>query len=279
MTTLKEDVIVTGCGGSPAWSSDGLQLAVDRSGPGFFEGPTGYPFLVINADGSGKRNPVQFENNDTFYTNPVWTPDGSTIYFAYSINTMNNGGGGLISTEVRALDVASGVMRLIVPGPAWAPTLSPDGRTLAYIVPSGLWIANAADGSSPRQLLPASLFSIGILSRPQFVEHGEAIVFAAQGMLATSAPTSQDPSARATRWMEEHAAPVGLWRIGLDGTGLQRLMWLDQDTWDWALSPDGQWIAASGVNGIEVTDLNREHLIRVSDQRGGWIAWGEATGH
>jgi Tol biopolymer transport system component len=210
---------------NPAWSPDGRRIA-------FTSYRTGWPKIwVMNADGTSVRQLTRGYSKDG---GAVWTPDGSRIVYGSlpdppvagapgwwsmrpdgsakhplargfsgrpswspdrkrvvlagrcgletCIFTMNADGTG----KRRLLDAD----RVDNREPAW----SPDGRTIAWIHATELWLVNA-DGSAPRPLPPSPVPEVNDES-PSWSPDGSRILFA----------TNRSPS--------------GLAVIGRDGGGL-----------------------------------------------------------
>jgi len=114
----------------PAWSPDGTRIAfVSTRGADLSD------IYVMHADGTDQRRLTADVNGDD---HPAWSPDGSTIYFS---------GGGEI---LRINTDGSGKTSVIELGPdgAFAPAVSPDGRTIAFRSDSdrgSVWVASTAN--------------------------------------------------------------------------------------------------------------------------------------
>jgi TolB protein len=124
----------------------------------------------VNADGSGLRNLGRIAGPALFYSHPVWSPDGRTIYF----------GRYLISTD------GSGARKL--PNIPLIAVWSPDGRQIAFVAnrktglpgpgaarskdDSEIYVMNA-DGSGTRRLT----HNVGYDGEPAWSPDGRKIAF------------------------------------------------------------------------------------------------------
>jgi len=119
-------------GDRPAWSPDGLRLALNDNG--------GHVW-VVNADGT---NPVNLTTQFLTWRSPSWSPDGSRLVVSIGdrLNTVNPDGTGLT-------DVSQHPQQQVVEDyPVW----SPDGARIAYLTAQiGVWTFSlhvmASDGS------------------------------------------------------------------------------------------------------------------------------------
>ncbi|MEM7779324.1 MAG: S9 family peptidase [Pseudomonadota bacterium] len=164
-----EAVRLTGLPNSPSsisWSPDGETIAysmfVDEAAPTLGKAPGNRPeganwaaplditdLVNFRADGAGELTPgfrkifaisstggaprqLTFGPSDDSGL-LSWSPDGSTIYF--SANRNDDWQTDPLEAEIWALDVASGDLSVLTDrdGPDFAPQISPDGRTIAYL--------------------------------------------------------------------------------------------------------------------------------------------------
>jgi Tol biopolymer transport system component len=159
---------------------------------------------VVNPDGSGLRRLTNGQVADLY---PSWSPDGSRIVFQRSVRP-------------RAWDVyvvradGSGLRRLTRTDSASEPAWSPDGRTIAYVTETGLFLMNA-DGTG-RHLLTARIGGRYPVHSPAWSPDGRAIAYANRG--------------------------GQIFVINADGTGERRVS-RGLSLWCPAWSPDGRKLA------------------------------------
>jgi TolB protein len=110
-----------GPGEAPAWSPDGRQIAYLRDGS---------IWIMNAADGSGARRLTRRANTGNSNGPPRWTPDGRRI--VYEDDSLN-------ASEIRALDLATGVVKTVV-AQGSSPAVSPDGRRLVYEFAERLYV-------------------------------------------------------------------------------------------------------------------------------------------
>jgi Tol biopolymer transport system component len=148
----------------PAFSPDGRQIAFrsERDGGGLF---------VMGATGESVRRLT------TEGCNPAWAPDGAAIYFGAECADDPFG-----RTSVSALsrvDVATGTVTRIFDGDAVQPSVSPDGRRIAFWgLPKGSGhraiYTIAATGGQPTKILDDAAYNWS----PKWTRDGGALNFA-----------------------------------------------------------------------------------------------------
>jgi TolB protein len=107
-----------GSNSAPAWSPDGRTLAVALTIEGLSQ------IYLIPSDGSGA--PKRLTSSTSIDTEPVFTPDGASLYF-----TSDRGG----SPQIYRMGVNGGTASRVTFTGTYnvSPRISPDGRSLAYI--------------------------------------------------------------------------------------------------------------------------------------------------
>jgi uncharacterized protein YjdB len=140
----------------PAFSADGSRIAYVSTSPGNGE------IYVMNADGTGA---TRLTNEPTTDGRPVFTPDGQTIVF-HSARTAGK-------QQIWAVNVdGTGLTQLTRDSINFAPTVSPDGQTVAYVSIRDknydIWLM-ARDGSNQRRFTPTPQVKE---SEPRFLRDG-----------------------------------------------------------------------------------------------------------
>jgi len=156
---------------------EGLRYKTDAEG---FLKPGAGQVYVVSADGGAPR---QLTSGASDNQGPLaWSRDGSKILFSSARETGWEHDPSLV--DLYELTVATGAVKRLTDrvGPDFAPTLSPDGRLIAYLGfddkrwayhDTHLYLANS-DGSNPRRLAPDLDRSIDDF---RWSEDGKSITF------------------------------------------------------------------------------------------------------
>ena len=120
----------------PSWSPDGKQIVYDAA-------PDGHSDLWVVA--SDSRRPTRITANDSEDRNPVFSHDGSTIYF-----TSDRSG----EWEIWRMPAAGGEATRVTPTGGFRAQPSPDGESLFFVKldQPGIW-SMPADGGEAVQLV------------------------------------------------------------------------------------------------------------------------------
>lgn len=140
----------------PAFSADGSRIAYVSTSPGNAE------IYVMNADGT---SPTRLTTDPQVDGRPVFTPDGQTVFF-HSSRTAGK-------QQVWSVNVdGSGLTQITRDSVSFAPSVSPDGQTVAYVSVRDknydIWLM-ARDGSNPRRFTPTPQIKE---SEPRFLRDG-----------------------------------------------------------------------------------------------------------
>lgn len=259
----------------PVISPDGARVAYGlfRLGQGA-QDPGGGDLYVMATDGSQQQMVLAHDAPGVSLGEPAWAPDGQTLYFTRRA----------LEGEVRIERVRlDGTGRTVVVEGAHSPSLSADGKQLAYLTTdpetfeNTLWIAGS-DGTNATRLIGEPRFRA--LAAPRLTSNGEQIVFAAvEQTPAPSSARTNEPFERLRTWLgpgvaQAHGVPWDIWLVQADGTGLRRLTDLSEDSPIPVWSPDEQWVAFSGELGLYLVDVEGKQVLRVSDEFAtGGLTW------
>ena len=262
-----------------AWSPDGRRIACTRymGQPG--QGPARSALLVVGLE-PGDGPPVVLVPPDPagmMLAEPAWAPDGSGLAFQ-SIG-LPAGRPPVLRIEWVAAD-DSGRRTLVEDGRG--PTFSPDGTTIAYVKLGSrgeeLWVRSTAGGAGRQVIADEGLMA---LTTPRFSPNGGQIAFAGvgdvggSGMRPDSIKGALDGEPGAYRSLAAgprlHGPPWDPFLVDLSGADLRRLTLLGEDEAAVAWSPDGRWIAVSGVGGLSVPGASVRTLSIVATYGG--IDW------
>lgn len=165
-------------------SADGKTATLDLYGG--LDGTSGqWDIWVAPADGSS--NPTQVTNDTNDNGMPQLSPDGTRVAFnSYRLDESEN-----YVTMVVTRKIDGTGEQVLAPPPGaewtWAPTYSPDGSKIAVegygfdstnqVYYDGIWVMNAADGSSPTMLTNPYANCDCYDENPAYTPDGSKIVF------------------------------------------------------------------------------------------------------
>ncbi len=153
-----------GSNSAPAWSPDGKTLALTLSRDG------GSQLFVLDV-GNSSAEPRRLATSTAIDTEPVFTADGRFIYF------VSDRGG---SPQIYKIPAGGGTAERITFTGSYniSPTLSPDGRLLAYISRvAGAFKLHIQDLSTGQVL---ALTETAADENPSFAPNGRMIIYATQ---------------------------------------------------------------------------------------------------
>ncbi len=224
----------------PAWDPEHTRVAFSwyTRRPG--ERIGGSELLVLQRSGGPPTTLVPRENDGLILDSPTWSRDGQTVFFESQASAAQPP-----QIERVAAGGSSG-RQLVVPA-AGSPSVAPDGTSLVYVRQEptpAIAVLSLADGSQ-RTVVDDDRF--GAMASPRFSPDGAWIAFT-----ATLGPPDRElrPLSRERRSVARHNAPWDVWLVRVDGSGLRRLDWLDDDELSVVWSPDGRLLAAFGVRGL-----------------------------
>jgi Tol biopolymer transport system component len=115
--------------GSPAWSADGRQIAIEYP-------VTGRPAVFVLPSGGGQPRPLVSDKWSN--SQPGWSHDGRWLYF-YSDRDA--------TSDLWRIPLAGGSPSRVTRHTGTAPQESPDGRFLYYFNTGGIWRMPIVDGN------------------------------------------------------------------------------------------------------------------------------------
>lgn len=274
LPSLRETRLVTPDRGaavtSVTWSPTGDEIAYGyfHRKPG--DAATSAEIFSIGVAGGEPRVLVERDAPGTQLDHPTWAPDGQRLYFS----VLKQEGARFI-TRIEALDVASGTRLAVTDG--YAPTISRDGRLLAFLRDSRLgqelWLA-ATDGSSARQLVMGTRFTA--ITSPRFSADGRSVAFAGALPAGTAMRASGGLVAAlfSTPSVLAHGDPFDLWTVSVDGGEPTRFAALGDDEPSLSWSPDGRDLMVYAPGGLYYVDPRLGSSRKLSERGGyGGIDW------
>jgi len=255
--------IVDGDAAQPAWSPSGDRIV-------YWSNTGGQRDLYSVSANGGPR--VALTNDPPIDWSPVWAPDGRAVYFSSERN-------GAMNLWRIALDQASGKatgepepMTLGVQASAGLPSFSKDGSRLAFrsrigsvnpialpfdpvtlkvgeprLLDSRTNIRVPSDTSHDGSLI--SYFSIGDRQEDLFVgPPGGSMRRVIDDVARDRAPVFT-PDDKSLIFYSNRNGQWQVWKIGLDGSGLQQITSLEGGAVYAVLSPKGDAVVSSGGDG------------------------------
>lgn len=226
---------------------------------------------------------VQADPHEAFFS-PTWTHDSQSLIVAHFTPSQGESNTPFrYSLERQPLP--AGERSLLIDNAIW-PSMSPDGRLLAYVwfdpsdYSNDLYLAHA-DGTQQRELVDPALFEA--VDAPFFTADSQYVIFSAVGDGTPAAPTPAPASTLLDRLFgvrTAHAAPAGhnvpsdWWRVPVSGGPPERLTHLFETGLYGALSPTGEWIGFIGAGGLYVMRPDGTQVTRLSRVAGaGTVEW------
>jgi Tol biopolymer transport system component len=234
----------------PDWSADGTKIAFVRQTRCPPDGPrnglNGTCDLVytVARDGSDLRSPVpcgfdakaSFPGNCVGVSHPAWSPDGSKLAYQWNLVDRRYSGSFNMQAGIWISDADGGSPRQVTqrtPGRSWdfGAQWSPDGTRLAFFrldlkTDREAIFTVRVDGSQERRVTPKSISG----ANPNWSPDGRWILFNG----------------------EKRGAPVNVFRIRPDGTGLKNLTKEEAGGFEYlsaSFAPDGRMIATGRTPG------------------------------
>ncbi len=254
---------------SPFLFPDGKSLVFSLTLPP--KGPTGFgsDIYVVNVDGTGLKSILDHEGENVFYASPQVEPKGSAIYVHRRAAIVKNGTYLGNEDTIERMELDTKKRTKILEGGA-DPTLSPDGKTIAYVKvvdaqPQGLWRVST-DGTGARPFF-STKDSWWYLQAPRFSPDGKSIVFSGAGHNAQTR--------EAGRGLAHLGIPSDLFIGPVDGSSVKPVTQTSDDVVP-AWSPDASQIAFIGLGALNILDVRDgtlRQLNRGNDFFFGDIVW------
>ena len=167
LTTGERRIVASfrGSNSAPAWSPDGQRLAVTLSQDGLAQL---YTLPVAGGAGAG-GTPTRLTSSNAIDTEPVYAPDGKTIYF------VSDRGGG---PQIYRVPASGGTVDRVsfAGGYNISPAISPDGLKMAFITRQGTAYRLMLQDLESGTVTPLSDTQDD--ESPSFAPNGRLIVFA-----------------------------------------------------------------------------------------------------
>jgi uncharacterized protein (TIGR03437 family) len=159
-------------------STNGQVVFTSSAQSGLTLGGAATDVFLMNLDGTNIRNLTKFANSAVFSSNATISADGSTIVFE-----TNYAGAGMGATQemgIGAVQSDGSVLRRLTfgPGAATNPSISADGKTIAFVQAGLLNIVKPLVIPPPKgSLVSIATFNYSVPQAPVISEDGTRVVF------------------------------------------------------------------------------------------------------
>lgn len=189
------------------------------------------------------------------YTQPVWSPDGKTIYYSHALyKAPAKNGGTNLDMEIYRMAYPGGPREKIASQAFWT-NVSPDASRIVYVSieangTNKLFLANA-DGSNAQQIQMTAHWVPSYIDAPVFSPDEKSILFSAVSLNQSSAPG----------WIERllgvtvayaHNVESDWWTVPVTGGETRQLTHYRAISLFASVSPDKQYIASYSGYGMFV---------------------------
>jgi Tol biopolymer transport system component len=241
----------------PAWSPTGATIAfsyLQRSvaGGSLIERLPVADLMLVEADGSSPRAAVLHDGPGVVLDGPAWSPDGSSLYHARYRPLVQDEALTGETVEIRRTDLGSGASTTLARD-GLAPTVSPDGRSVAFVSrqggEEGLRLIGT-DGADERDLVaPGTFFAI---HAPRYSPDGASIAFA--GIRLARAGARSPLALLGPSVALAHGAPWEIFTVAVGGGAARQLTQIGEDLPSVGWSADGARLLVQGELGLYLVD-------------------------
>ena len=204
---------------------------------------------------------IQKQHPKAVLFNPVWSPDGQSVYYSHLIPDEADAHQFELYLERHSVKTAETFM--IAKDGIW-PRISPDSEKLVYVtvdpqsLGNALWLSNG-DGSDAVQLVSEVQFKV--VDVPMFSPDGNWVYF-----------TAAEKPETAVKWWEAllgiqsasaHNIPSDWYRLPTSGGQPEQLTMIQETGIYGDFSPDGKFIGFATFNGLYIMQPDGSELEKI----------------
>jgi Tol biopolymer transport system component len=232
------------------------QLVMAYAPPSAQNKPTNPALYTMPLDGSEAPH-LLFPpaSADDEYLQPVWSPDGKTIYFSHFLyQTPSKNGAQGQNSDLYRLSYPDGAITKIASQAFW-PNVSADSTHIVYVTidpndgTNKLYLANA-DGANARQVEMTADWVPSYIDAPIFSPDGESILYSAVSLSKSSASATWLEKLLGVTVVSAHSLPSDWWTVPVQGGTTTQLTHLQTTSLYASISPDKKYIACYSGAGL-----------------------------